>query len=33
MKKEKTPVDAAWEMFKITGNVAYYLFFKEISKK
>ena len=31
--KKKRPVDAAWDLFRKTGNVSHYLFYKELDKK
>ena len=30
MKKEKSPLDIAWEMFEKTGNPAYYQLYKKL---
>lgn len=29
----KNPADSAWEMFEKTGNVSYYLLYKNLIKK
>ncbi len=37
MKKDKKkiadPADTAWEMFQKTGNISYYLFYKNLIEK
>lgn len=29
----KNPEDSAWEMFEKTGNISYYLLYKNLKKK